>query len=1041
MKTKKLCHNCGANDHIATKCPRGSCRVCGTTGHHTSICKKFFDSHSPSRLPPPVKLPEKQSQPTKPTTRASATPAKVNLVNFEPTLNAKPQPNTVLHVNDNTEVMILAGQAQVLNPESAMLEPIYVMLDTGAVRSFISNELAKRLQLKDVHSKRLTISTFGSNAPLLKTCGITALQMWDANGAPHTFTVTRIDKVTESLQHNRLCIEDKRFLCDNDLQLSINPLARDIQLAPPHRSNINSGAHRKIREVVVRLPSQRLVKRPVNLLVSLELDDKGSSTEEISKKLKSEEQTSTEPSHQRDQSDRDTPVLRTAQQPNNRYDLRPRQKINYTKKKEDTEPIARINKIMEASTLLQVSLMLSLGVTILASKSEVIKETIRSIQCVPGGVHLISPDRIPYEVCAENYCVQFDNPRVDENISFPPDIIFRYLGIRCIIEHLVQWKFGEKLNTIETLCHPSSLCQAITYSFCPANIFNPERWPISAILGTATLLYFLITGCYVLLYVPLVIGKPIRMVAHILFGFCSTTAGSDDVKLPTKVDRDSTAEIIAISLIAIIPAAKQCQLINIVTDRSTICTNNGFGPCQIELSEVFKINPFKREACLKITRNDTSIHEVRLQWKSLLLNCEPETDMFTRDTVHKVVDSKRCPRSGSCTENSTILASENYTSTFARLSRIREIKDIEEAIASVMSQIHRQIKLANALDAEWKQHGIQSTCSASGGGEQILPINRFLGTACVTKEKLLGITQQYVLLKAMLRIKSEGLYLSPLLNLKGENIQRKAGRTLHTLDIDIRDMECELALAEKMYDNERGSLAEVTDQLTRIEQPIRNMTPQAVLSSSSQPSIGQTAEKDASRGNEENMTGVHDLDHYHSAIEAAEVDDKEIDDRYLELLFAETAMEQSADAIPSLVRPDRRKQRKPCQQRNQTIKVMRKDLDDLRFGFTYLPRRKIGESSTGALSIGQTTWQPIMVWARQLPRGRVPLEGTSSNMSYKEMRTPLIPMHVDKCRLQEYSDPGRSTTAHKEMTRRSMSIVAQAIIGDGCYPITSKDTH
>ncbi|ETN77970.1 hypothetical protein NECAME_10671 [Necator americanus] len=421
------------------------------------------------------------------------------------------------------------------------------------------------------------------------------------------------------------------------------------QLAPPHRSNINSGAHWKIREVVVRLPSQRLVKRPVNLLVSLELDDKGSSTEEISKKLKSEEQTSTEPSHQRDQSDRDTPVLRTAQQPNNLYDLRPRQKINYTKKKEDTEPIARINKIMEASTLLQVSLMLSLGVTILASKSEVIKETIRSIQCVPGGVHLISPDRIPYEVCAENYCVQFDNPCVDENISFLPDIIFRYLCIRCIIEHLVQWKFGEKLNTIETLCHPSSLCQAITCSFCSANTFNPERWPISAILGTAILLYFLITGCYVLLYVPLVIGKPIRMVAHILFGFCSTTAGSDDVKLPTEVDRDSTAEIIAISLIAIIPAAKQCQLINIFTDRSTICTNNGFGPCQIELSEVFKINPFKREACLKITRNDTSIHEVRLQWKSLLLNCEPETDMFTRDTVHKVVDSKRCPHSGSCT--------------------------------------------------------------------------------------------------------------------------------------------------------------------------------------------------------------------------------------------------------------------------------------------------------------------------------------------------------------------------------------------------------
>ncbi|EPB68636.1 hypothetical protein ANCCEY_12265 [Ancylostoma ceylanicum] len=93
------------------------------------------------------------------------------------------------------------------------------MLDTGADRSFISNELANRLQLQDVDSKRLTISTFGSNMPIVKTCGITVLQMWDANGAPHTFMVTRIDKVTKSLQRNLICLEDKRFLCDNDLQL------------------------------------------------------------------------------------------------------------------------------------------------------------------------------------------------------------------------------------------------------------------------------------------------------------------------------------------------------------------------------------------------------------------------------------------------------------------------------------------------------------------------------------------------------------------------------------------------------------------------------------------------------------------------------------------------------------------------------------------------------------------------------------------------------------------------------------------------------
>uniref|UniRef100_A0A183G707 DUF1758 domain-containing protein n=1 Tax=Heligmosomoides polygyrus TaxID=6339 RepID=A0A183G707_HELPZ len=111
------------------------------------------------------------------------------------------------------------------------LEPVYVMLDTGADRPFISNELAARLQLTDVDSKRLTISTFGTRPPMVETCGITVLMMSDADGSPHAFTVTRIDKVTDALQRNNLCLERKQFLCDNDLQLSISPLSRDIR---PH---------------------------------------------------------------------------------------------------------------------------------------------------------------------------------------------------------------------------------------------------------------------------------------------------------------------------------------------------------------------------------------------------------------------------------------------------------------------------------------------------------------------------------------------------------------------------------------------------------------------------------------------------------------------------------------------------------------------------------------------------------------------------------------------------------------------------------------
>ncbi|VDP08681.1 unnamed protein product [Heligmosomoides polygyrus] len=46
--------------------------------------------------------------------------------------------------------------------------------------------------------------------------------------------------------------------------------------------------------------------------------------------------------------------------------------------------------------------------------------------------------------------------------------------------------------------------------------------------------------------------------------------------------------------------------------------------------------------------NGTSLHEIRVSWKSLLLSCEPETRLYTRDTLYQVIDSKRCPHSGSC---------------------------------------------------------------------------------------------------------------------------------------------------------------------------------------------------------------------------------------------------------------------------------------------------------------------------------------------------------------------------------------------------------
>ncbi|KAK6761043.1 hypothetical protein RB195_022201 [Necator americanus] len=208
MRMQNLCHNCGGKDHWATKCPKGTCRICRQARHHTSICKELFSPQEARQKSPLREVPQKQG------TKPQLPKAKTSKI------------NTVAH---RMTVLILAGQAIVLNPTTKALEPVYVILDTGADRSFISSSSAERLQLKDVDSSRLNIGTFGAHKPFERTCGITVLRMWDAEGVPHTFTVTKIDTITKPLTRSRLSQEDKQFLFENDTHLSINHTVEKIQ--------------------------------------------------------------------------------------------------------------------------------------------------------------------------------------------------------------------------------------------------------------------------------------------------------------------------------------------------------------------------------------------------------------------------------------------------------------------------------------------------------------------------------------------------------------------------------------------------------------------------------------------------------------------------------------------------------------------------------------------------------------------------------------------------------------------------------------------
>ncbi|VDL80652.1 unnamed protein product [Nippostrongylus brasiliensis] len=84
------------------------------------------------------------------------------------------------------------------------------------------------------------------------------------------------------------------------------------------------------------------------------------------------------------------------------------------------------------------------------------------------------------------------------------------------------------------------------------------------------------------------------------------------------------------------------------------------------MASVLKINSFRRDACIRLQRDNMTVTEIKLRWIGLRLLCNKESLLFTRNVKQKVVDSKRCPHMGSCSGNKC--ADVNSSSLLPELS-------------------------------------------------------------------------------------------------------------------------------------------------------------------------------------------------------------------------------------------------------------------------------------------------------------------------------------------------------------------------------------
>ncbi|VDO91585.1 unnamed protein product [Heligmosomoides polygyrus] len=148
----------------------------------------------------------------------------------------------------------------------------------------------------------------------------------------------------------------------------------------------------------------------------------------------------------------------------------------------------------------------------------------------------------------------------------------------------------------------------------------------------------------------------------------------------------------------------------------------------------------------------------------------------------------------------------------------------EQEMASVLRDLHQQIKVAGTICNDWTHHLLQHTCSDSGAGEQALLLGRLLRAASVNREKLVALRDYFVLLDAAIRMKRPTDY--KFKNIATDNIVNTVNKSSKKLDEIIEEMEYEWRQVEKLVNNEKVQLQEIKKLLGTMDQKMVTIAPQ-----------------------------------------------------------------------------------------------------------------------------------------------------------------------------------------------------------------------
>ncbi|VDL84225.1 unnamed protein product [Nippostrongylus brasiliensis] len=410
-------------------------------------------------------------------------------------------------------------------------------------------------------------------------------------------------------------------------------------------SALKESTDNAVREVELKMPNGRTLRRPVNVLVPLELQD--------------EEQQPLADVVESMELQNNTPPSDPAVQPRHQYSLRRRPQ----REAGDTSQTSTTTVDLSPTTMLSaLTILCIMGLTTASPATEV------AIHCVHGGVHIINQEGKRYEICTEGYCILRHHSPPNETLYFPPEVTLH--------DHEVQWKIldGTRMKLVQISCPGLPFCENVQCWLCTATMLNPECNPTAALLSWMFVLYMSVALLYTICYVPLTIGKPFRLIGSLIIIGLSLLVGIGRcikqlyhrlkwrrIDPARNMDKFVHTPLIAVTFAIVTGLATACQEVDMFAMETNVCSQhqNNKGKCFVEFTEILKLNTYNQEACLRLVNKNTTVLQHRFLWKGLHLTCEKQSVLFTRNTIQKVIDAKRCAHAGSCMG----LKCENVTTT------------------------------------------------------------------------------------------------------------------------------------------------------------------------------------------------------------------------------------------------------------------------------------------------------------------------------------------------------------------------------------------